>query len=172
LWVLHPLTPGNLAARFALGIAVAAKVGAAADVATRTPAAGGPVGVVACVSLGEIARDSIGVAAADTASDGAALAALGSAREATSALRLAARVSASTAARASRLAVPSLIAVGHRAREAPSSPGRRTPRRWPEPRPRRRYYQILGAWLACRDDRAALGEDDDFGITVQLTPDR
>ncbi len=32
--------------------------------------------------------------------------------------------------------------------------------------------QILGAWLACRDDRAAVGEDDEFGITVQLAPEQ
>jgi hypothetical protein len=28
---------------------------------------------------------------------------------------------------------------------------------------------LLGAWLAYRDDRAAVSEDDEFGITVQLT---
>ncbi|MGH3715099.1 MAG: hypothetical protein ACRDT4_16785 [Micromonosporaceae bacterium] len=32
--------------------------------------------------------------------------------------------------------------------------------------------QILGAWLAHRDDRAAVGEDGEFGITVQLTPEQ
>jgi hypothetical protein len=32
--------------------------------------------------------------------------------------------------------------------------------------------QILCAWLAYRDDRAAVGEDDGFGITVQLTPEQ
>lgn len=29
---------------------------------------------------------------------------------------------------------------------------------------------LLGAWLAYRDDRAAVAEGDEFGVTVQLTP--
>src|SRR5262249_52302658 len=29
---------------------------------------------------------------------------------------------------------------------------------------------LLGAWLAHRDDRAAVAEGDEFGVPVQLTP--
>ena len=57
-------------------------------------------------------------------------------------------------------------------------PGRHTRRHWPAPRPARDRLTewagewLLGAWLAYRDDRAAVSEDDEFGITVQLTPEQ